>query len=200
MISADSTKTMSHIIVGVLAIQGDFERHQQALGKLKVQTLAVKTAEELAQCDGLIIPGGESTTLITLLKKHGLWEALKVFGQQKPIFGTCAGLIILASKIEQNHMDSLKLIDIKVQRNAYGRQVDSFIDRVRLELNAKATECEGVFIRAPKIAELGATVQPLAWHKRDIVMAKRDNILVATFHPELTDDLQVHEYFVRMVK
>lgn len=195
----DKKLFMSKIVIGVLAIQGDFEKHQQALGKLQVRTQLVKTATELSRCDGLVIPGGESTTLITLLKKHGLWDVLKIFGQQKPIFGTCAGLIILANKIEQNHMDSLKLIDVKVQRNAYGRQIDSFIDRVQLQLDAEKAEYEGVFIRAPKIVELGPSVQPLAWHKRDIVMAKRDNILVATFHPELTDDLQIHEYFVRMV-
>lgn len=188
------------ILIGVLALQGDFAKHQIALEKLGVNHVPVKTVAELQYCDGLIIPGGESTTLVTLMKSHGLWPALAIFGQAKPILGTCAGCIILAREVVTNQVDTLKLINITVARNAYGRQVDSFIDEIRLELNGVQEKYEGVFIRAPKIVKYDSSVQLLAWYQKEVVMVRAQHILAATFHPELTDNLHIHEYFVHMVR
>lgn len=185
--------------IGILAIQGDFEKHKQAISKLGEEAVLVRTKAELDSCEGLIIPGGESTTLTNLLKKHGLWDEIRVFASARPIFGTCAGLIILAARVNKNHVQTLGLIDITVERNAYGRQVNSFIDDVEININGTEKHFEGVFIRAPRIVELGKGVVPLAHHNQDVVMAEQDNILVATFHPELTDDLLVHRYFVEKV-
>ncbi len=182
--------------VGVLAVQGDFEKHQRMVAHLDAIPILVKTAEQLAKCQGLIIPGGESTTLSLMLRKHGLWDELKSFAKDHPIFGTCAGLILLAKVVEGAPVESLGLIDIQVRRNAYGRQVNSFIDTVKVDFGAGPFDFEGVFIRAPKIAALGEGVRPLAWHGDDVVMAEQGNVLVATFHPELTEDPRVHEYFV----
>ena len=185
--------------IGVLAIQGDFDKHLQMLQKLKVDALPVKTASQLIDCTGLILPGGESTTFINLLHKHDLWEEIKSFAQNKPIFGTCAGLIVLANKVTKNHVETMGVINIEVDRNAYGRQVDSFIDNIQLDFNTGKFDFEGVFIRAPKIRQIGQDVKPLGWHGQDVVLAEQDNILVATFHPELTEDKAVHEYFVKKV-
>lgn len=182
--------------VGVLAVQGDFEKHQRVVAQLDAIPVLVKTAEQLAKCRALIIPGGESTTLSLMLRKHGLWDELRSFAQDHPIFGTCAGLILLAKGVEGAPIESLGLIDVQVRRNAYGRQVNSFIDPVRVDFGAGAFDFEGIFIRAPKIVALGAGVRPLAWHGEDVVMAEQGNVLVATFHPELTEDARIHEYFL----
>jgi 5'-phosphate synthase pdxT subunit len=159
--------------------------------------LLVRTRTQLQACDGLILPGGESTTLTLLMKKHDLWEELIRFGRNKPIFGTCAGLIVLAAATTTNHIETLGLIDITVARNAYGRQIDSFIDDVSLEIDSTNGLFEGVFIRAPKIVAMGESVRVLARHDGDVVMAEQDNVLVAAFHPELTSDDRIHAYFLR---
>ena len=185
--------------IGVLAIQGDFDLHRQMVEHLGHEAVLVRTPEQLAPCQGLIVPGGESTTLTKLLKKHGLWNALTDFAAERPLFGTCAGLIVLARETVSNDIETLGLIDIAVARNAYGRQVDSFIDDVKLDLNHQTSTFEGVFIRAPKIVSLGDGVTPLAWHGGDVVMAENRRVLVATFHPELTDDPRVHQYFIHKV-
>lgn len=186
--------------VGVLALQGDFEKHQNTLLKLGHTPLPVRTREQLEQCDGLVIPGGESTTLLKLMKKHNMWDVVIEFAQTRPVYGTCAGCILVANSIVGMQQESLKLIDIAVQRNAYGRQVDSFIDDIRLQFNGKVDTVEGVFIRAPKITSMGPEVTPLAWHHQDVVLAEQGHILVGTFHPELTDDLSIHEYFIQKIK
>ena len=185
--------------IGILALQGDFEKHGQMMALLGHQTLLVRTIEQLHSCAGLIIPGGESTTLTKLMKKHNLWEPVRQFSREKPVFGTCAGLIVLAKKAVRNNVETLGLIDIQVIRNAYGRQVDSFIDTVTLKLGGDESTFEGVFIRAPKIVSLGKDVVPLAWHGDDVVMAEKGNVLVAAFHPELTSDTKVHEYFAKKI-
>lgn len=187
-----------HTVIGVLALQGDYEKHRQMLERLGRHALLVFTRADLQQCDGLIIPGGESTTLITLLKKHDLWQAVREFGALKPIYGTCAGCILAAQSVTPPQ-DSLGLIDATVQRNAYGRQVDSFIDDVSVQLNGKAETVEGVFIRAPKIVALGQAVVPLARRRDEVVLAQQGHILIGTFHPELTDDLRIHRYFAELV-
>ncbi len=186
--------------IGILAVQGDFELHGKALEKLDAEVQLVRKPEQLEACAGLIIPGGESTTFIRLLKAVSLYEAIRDFARKRPIFGTCAGLIVLARQVTNYPLETLGLIDIAVARNAYGRQIDSFVDRVTIQLNGKAVDTEGVFIRAPKIVEMGPLVQPLGWHGKDVVMAEEGHILVATFHPELTDNLTVHRYFLKRVK
>lgn len=183
--------------VGVLAVQGDYHCHVTALQKLDVDPLLVRTAADLQRCDGLVIPGGESTTLTIVMQKHGLWEPLQKFGRKKTIFGTCAGLIILAAETPNHPFAPLGLIDVTVERNAYGRQVDSFIDIVHLSLNKKKQQIPGFFIRAPKIVRVGKAVRVLGKHRQEIVLVENEHILAATFHPELTDDASVHKYFLQ---
>lgn len=129
-----------------------------------------------------------------------MWKALLEYGKIHPIYGTCAGCIILADTVVGMDQESLKLVDVSVKRNAYGRQIDSFIDDIKISLNGTTKMMEGVFIRAPKIVSMGAEVKPLAWHQEDVVLAEQDSILVGTFHPELTRDLAVHRYFINLVK
>lgn len=186
--------------IGILGVQGDFDKHRQMVAGLGHNTLLVKTRDQFLSCDGLIIPGGESTTLTKLLKKHDLWNPLVEFAGSRPVFGTCAGCIILAKESVNNLVEPLGLIDIKVARNAYGRQIDSFIDDVQVDLGDQKFAFEGVFIRAPKIVESGENVKPLATYKGDVVLAENQNILVATFHPELTDDPRIHQYFISKIK
>ncbi len=183
-------------IVGVLALQGDFLQHEKALSRIRIQTKRVRTPEELGQCDGLILPGGESTTFINLLKKTGLYTAIQKFAKERPLMGTCAGLITLSAKVTNNSMEPLGLIDIEAERNAYGRQIDSFIDDIQIPLFKNKPRFEGVFIRAPKIQHTGKNVENLAFHHDEVVMARNERVLVTTFHPELTRDGRVHQYFV----
>ena len=186
--------------IGVVAIQGDYDKHRQVLNKLHTDAVFVKDPKQLNTCDALIIPGGESTTLIKLFKANHLFEAIKEFATQKPVMGTCAGLILLAKKVYNPEQESLQLIDIEVNRNAYGRQIDSFINNVNLSMNSRKDPFEGVFIRAPKITRTGQGVKQLGFLNTEVVLAENSHILVATFHPELTDDSRIHEYFIHKSK
>jgi 5'-phosphate synthase pdxT subunit len=186
--------------IGVLAIQGDFELHQRVLAKMGVKSVLVRDVKDLSQCDGLIIPGGESTTFLKILKANNLFNQIKKFGRQKAIMGTCAGSITLAKNVVNFPMKTLDLIDMKIARNAYGRQIDSFIDTVELNLNNEKLIFEGVFIRAPKILEADKSVKKLGYYNSDVVLAENDHILVTTFHPELTDDFRIHQYFLDKIK
>lgn len=190
--------------IGVLALQGDFERHRNALARVRagepVESVEVRKVEQLADLDGLIIPGGESTTLLKLMEYFGFWPALEAFHRAgKPIFGTCAGLILVARDVDNPKQASLGLIDVGVERNAYGRQRESFEARGDAELDGP-TSLEMVFIRAPRIRRVGPGVSVLARHKDEPVMAREGSVLVATFHPELTDDPTVHTYFCAMAR
>lgn len=178
--------------VGVLALQGDYERHVRALEAAGAHAVEVRTAAELAAADALVLPGGESTTMLKLLHRESLFEPLKAFGQAKPIFGTCAGAILLATHVTSPEQESLGLMDIGVQRNAYGRQLDSRVVTLPSELG----DLEAVFIRAPIIRSVGPGVKVLATYNNDPVLAEQGRHLVATFHPELTDDHRVHAYFL----
>lgn len=186
--------------IGILALQGDFERHQVLLTDLKVNSLQVRKPHDLEQCQGLIIPGGESTTLIKLLRESGLFQLIPKFAVKYPIFGTCAGLILLSKEVINNPVESFGLIDLTVERNAYGRQINSFIDIVDLELNGKAQKLEGVFIRAPKIVKIGEGVKILGRHSNEIVVVEKDQHLASTFHPELSGSKLIHQYFLDKVK
>jgi 5'-phosphate synthase pdxT subunit len=190
------------VLIGVLALQGDFAAHGRALTELGVPWLPVKTPADLEQVDALILPGGESTTLLKLLRSSSLWDALPAWhASGKPLMGTCAGVILLAREARQPTQPSYGLLDAVAIRNAYGRQVDSFIapgEVVDLE-ELGESPLEMVFIRAPRLTELGPTVQVLATCKDDVVLVRQGAVLGATFHPELTQDRRVHEYFLRMV-
>jgi pyridoxal 5'-phosphate synthase pdxT subunit len=180
--------------IGILDIQGSVEEHFECLLGLGVELELVKKPEQLDECDGLIIPGGESTTVGKLIKKWKLEGAIKSRVKKgMAVWGTCAGAILLA--------EDLGLIDAKVDRNAYGRQLDSFeaeVDFNPPEVGYGGTAVPGVFIRAPKITFTGGAVETLAKYKGDVVAAKEGNIMITTFHPELTHDLTVHRYFLEM--
>ena len=187
--------------IGVLALQGDFAMHARALEKCGAEAVEIRKPEQLDDIDGLIMPGGESTTLLKLMDAWGFVPALEKFhAGGKPIFGTCAGLILTARDVANPAQFSLGLIDVGVERNAYGRQRESFEAAGTAVLDGRPVPIEMVFIRAPRIRRVGPGVETLARHGDEPVMARQGSVLVATFHPELTDDPTVHEYFCRMVK
>lgn len=195
-------KDAEKVTVGVLALQGAFREHIKAIKKIGHNALEIKAAGQLKEIDGLIIPGGESTTINKLLIKYGFHDAIKDFYKSsKPIFGTCAGLIILSKKSSGNQF-GLGYIDIKAERNAYGRQIESFEEYIDLkkEDNLNGLKFHAVFIRAPKIKEIGSKVEKLGIHKKEVVFAREGNVLVCSFHPELTEDLRIHQYFIDMIK
>jgi 5'-phosphate synthase pdxT subunit len=188
--------------VGVLAIQGDFAAHLAALREAGAEACEVRKAAELRQVDGLVIPGGESTTLLKFILNAdlGYIVAFEEFHRaKKPMFGTCAGLILLAKEVANPAQFSFGFIDVAVERNSYGRQKESFETVGEEFLEGAAKPLRMVFIRAPRITHVGPRVEVLArWHEEP-VMARQDSILVATFHPELSGDLSVHRYFLEMM-
>jgi 5'-phosphate synthase pdxT subunit len=186
--------------VGVLALQGDFAAHGAALERAGAAVVYVRERGQLAGLDGLVIPGGESTTMLKLLRYDGLFDALVEFGRRKPVFGTCAGAILLASRVEGPAQESLGLMDFEIERNAYGRQVDSRVAVLEPEAEFQARtrpgKLEAVFIRAPVIRRVGDGAKVLAWYEGDPVLVENGAHLAATFHPELTRDPRVHALFL----
>ena len=187
-------------MIGVLGLQGDYAAHCRMLEQAGATATVVKKPELLADLDGLVIPGGESTTLIKLMDSSNFWESLQNFADAaKPILGTCAGMILLARQVDNPPQKSLGLIDIAIERNSYGRQVDSFEGPGTFHANDTDKDLYMIFIRAPRIVELGDGVERLATCRDDCVMARQNNVVVASFHPELTDDLTVHRYFLELI-
>ena len=185
-------------LIGVLALQGAVREHEAALAAAGARSKAIKWPAELAGVDGLIIPGGESTTIGKLMVKYGFIDAIRDFAASgKPVYGTCAGLIAVAKRITEGTAAWLELMDVEARRNAFGRQQESF--EAELNIPVLGRPFTGVFIRAPWIEAVGPGVEVLAEHNDHIVMAREGNILVTAFHPELTDDIRVHEYFIEMV-
>jgi len=186
--------------VGILDIQGSVKEHFEALKKCKVPTVLVKTVDDLNEVSGLIIPGGESTTIGKLLKRFGLGnEIIKRVRNGMPVWGTCAGAILLAKKIiNDEKVDGLNLMNIEISRNSYGRQVDSFETEIEFDFDGAIKKIPAVFIRAPKIAIVGKGVKILAKYGQDIVAAREKNMLSTTFHPEMTNNISVHKYFIEM--
>jgi 5'-phosphate synthase pdxT subunit len=209
--------------VGVLALQGDFQAHERALTRAGAEAVQVRTAADLDAVEGLVIPGGESTTMMKLLEEEKLLDPLREFGRKRPIFGTCAGAILLATSVSIAHntagrdglppdgsashavrsgavnppQASLGLMDMEVERNAYGRQLDSRI--AKLHPHGMEGDLEAVFIRAPIIRHLGRDANVLASYEGDPVLVEQGRHLAATFHPELTDDSRVHLMFLRKI-
>ncbi|MBD3225679.1 MAG: pyridoxal 5'-phosphate synthase glutaminase subunit PdxT [Caldithrix sp.] len=182
--------------VGILALQGDFTKHVQSVARLNHQPVLIRKPEELKQCDYLILPGGESTTFLHLIEQLDLRQPIIEFSREKPIMGTCAGLITLSKDVAGLPHPSLGLIDLHTVRNAYGRQIDSFVGDVRLSFDERRNIFEGIFIRAPRIKRIGQDVEQIGFHNDDVVLAHNQTILVASFHPELTDDTRIHRYFL----
>jgi len=189
--------------VGVLALQGDFEAHRKALARAGAEGRPVRTAAGLEGVDGLVIPGGESSTMLKLLRAENLIEPLRRFGERRPIFGTCAGAILLAAEVSQPGQESLGLMDITVERNGYGRQLHSRVVRLMPEeefaRRTRGGELETVFIRAPIIRRVGEAARVLARYEGDPVLVEQGLHMAATFHPELTVDERVHRLFLEKI-
>jgi 5'-phosphate synthase pdxT subunit len=185
--------------MGVLALQGDFALHARALSRCGAEAVEVRKPEELEGLAGLVIPGGESTTLLKLMDAWGFVPALEKFhAAGRPIFGTCAGLILVAREVTNPAQFSLGFVDVSVERNAYGRQRESFETVGTANLDDRPAEVAMVFIRAPRIRRVGEGVQTLARCRGDAVLVRQGTVLAAAFHPELTDDPTVHRYFHEM--
>ena len=181
--------------VGVLALQGAFAAHSDCLTSIGVQSIEVRTPEQLNSVDALLMPGGESSTMSQLLESSGLFDPISTrIADGMPVFGTCAGMILLASEILDGRSDqrSFSAIDISVRRNAFGRQVDSFEGAI----NSSVGDFHGVFIRAPRIERVGDEVEVLGSIHNEPVLVRQGNVLAASFHPELSNDARLHEYFV----
>lgn len=183
--------------IGILAIQGDFQAHAGMFHKLGVNTVEVRTVADLEGCDGLVLPGGESTTQLQFLQEEGLYGAIREFsGKGGAIFGTCAGAILLATKVKNPAQDSLKLLDMTVLRNGYGRQLGSDVFFGTSTLNKDPLEM--VFIRGPIIEKVAPDIRVLAKFEGKPALVEKGHILAATFHPELTADTTVHEHFLEL--
>src|SRR5262249_47378562 len=184
--------------IGVLAIQGDYEAHKARLKQLGGEVTLVRKPEQLDAIDAIIIPGGESTTFLNFLEEHGFLEKLRDFVRSKPTFGTCAGAILLAKEVENPPQTSLGALDIRVQRNAYGRQIDSSIREGKTKIGNEPLEM--VFIRAPKIVATGKGVEVLATEGGDPVLVRQGKIMASTFHPELSADTRIHREFLSLIE
>jgi 5'-phosphate synthase pdxT subunit len=183
--------------IGVLAIQGNYASHAQALAEAGAEPIEVRKSDELAGLDGLVLPGGESTTMLRFLEKHRFFEQLQEFCRAKPVFGTCAGVILLAREVLNPAQRSLGVLDATIERNAYGRQIDSVI--MTAETALPGGPLEMVFIRSPRISQTGPGVEILARRDGFPALVRERNILAATFHPELSPDRRVHRLFVEAV-
>lgn len=184
------------MLIGVLALQGGFSKHVAMLQSLNVPVIEVRTVEELQKCDGLIIPGGESTTLSRSIEYGNLHEALVTFFQKKPVFGTCAGIILMSTHIIGSAVTHFNALDIDVERNAFGRQAESFSTSIPFQKK----EVPAVFIRAPRIRRTGPEVKILSSYKDEPILVQQGHFLGATFHPELTSNTAIHEYFLTFFK
>jgi len=181
--------------IGVLSLQGDFAKHEEMLQSLNIETVQVRKTDDLQRCDKLIIPGGESTTLTKLMLRYEFYEPIREFSRSCPIMGTCAGLIMLAAEVDDPRVTPLHLIDISVSRNAYGRQIDSFVTDVNVPFSEETGTFRAIFIRAPRIQRIGSDVEILTESQGHPIVVRNKNIFALAFHPELTDDPRIHQYF-----
>lgn len=183
------------LTIGVVALQGSFAKHAHSLGKLGIKSRAVREAADLKLIDALILPGGESTTMTLLLEEEGLWEPMNEILDSMPVFGTCAGAILLGQQVDDERVRCFNKIDYVAERNAYGRQIESFSTSLIMP-SLLDHDFHAIFIRAPKFRDIQPTVRQLAVFGADPVLLRQDNVLVASFHPELTEDPGIHKYFV----
>jgi len=184
--------------IGILALQGDYDAHRARLIELGAKTALVRTAADLAKVDALVMPGGESSTMLKFLERDGFFDHVKKFARQHPVFGTCAGAILLAEDVVGPAQKSLGALPIRIRRNAYGRQIESSIHSAKSTLGKEPLEM--VFIRAPKIEKLGKGVEVLAEYDGSPVLVRKGKTLAATFHPELSEDKRVHQYFLDIMQ
>lgn len=189
-------------LIGVLALQGAFAKHIEVLQSLGIKAKQIRYPDEFEKCDGLIIPGGESTTIMRHIQNEHFEEALLTFAEKKPIFGTCAGLILMAKEIVGDTMVPFSFLDVAVERNAFGRQTESFRADVKVQLAAARSQIfSAIFIRAPRITKVNAsTVKVLAQFENEPILVQQGHHLGATFHPELTADPAIHLYFLNLFK
>jgi pyridoxal 5'-phosphate synthase pdxT subunit len=184
--------------IGVLALQGDFSKHALMIKALGHHVIEVRKPDQLKECDALVIPGGESTVMLRQIDFIKMRETLIDFASKKPVFGTCAGLILLSKTIKKSTLVPLGLLDVVVERNAYGRQIDSF--ETVIECGGISTHTiPAIFIRAPRITSVGAGVEVLGTLEGDPVIVRQENLLGATFHPELTSDYTIYHYFLNQI-
>ena len=195
---ADASPGTAQPVIGILALQGAFDAHARMLQSLGASTVLVRKPEQLASIDGLIIPGGESTTFLKHLERAGFFAALADFTRTKPTFGTCAGVILLAKTVLSPAQKSLEVLDVTIERNAYGRQNDSRI--LEAETTLPGGPIEMVYIRAPRITAMGPDVEVLAEREGSPTLVRQGHLLAATFHPELSTDPRVHRLFLDLVK
>ena len=181
--------------IGVLGLQGAYAKHLAVLQQLDVQAVDVRKPGDLEECHGLIMPGGESTTMTKLINEIDMHDALLKFSVDRPVFGTCAGMILMATKVDDDRVKTLNLMNIEVERNGYGRQIDSFIDELDVTTNGQAFSMRGVFIRAPRIKNMGEGVEVLASVNGEPVLVQEGHHMAAAFHPELTGETRIHKYF-----
>ena len=181
--------------IGVLGLQGAYAKHLAILQQLHLKAVDVRKPNDLEECHGLIIPGGESTTMTKLINEIEMHGALLKFSVDRPVFGTCAGMILMATKVDDDRVKTLNLMNIEVERNGYGRQIDSFIDELDVTTNGQAFSMRGVFIRAPRIKNMGEEVEVLASVNGEPVLVQEGHHMAAAFHPELTGETRIHNYF-----
>jgi 5'-phosphate synthase pdxT subunit len=182
------------IYVGVLAIQGGYQSHIDMLKKIGVKSCEIRTTDDLESVTHLIIPGGETTTIQKVIRNNGIWNHLTGF--KGPVMGTCMGSILMASEIQEPKAEGFSMLDIAVKRNAYGRQINSFIAEGKTEFSEKPFEM--VFIRAPKIVRIGENIRPIAWLDDEVTGVMAGNKIAVTFHPELSNDMSIHKFFVSL--
>ncbi len=186
-------------IVGILAFQGDFAKHEEAFAKLKCETRLVKSPSQLEVCNYLVIPGGESSVIDRFVKSTQLAEPIRRFASHRPVWGTCAGMILLAAQVTNDRtITPLSLLDVTIERNGYGRQFESFIDTGQVKFGAKLQPLEMVFIRAPKITNIGAEVERLGTCRSETVIVRQGNVIATSFHPELTASTRFQQYFLSL--
>ena len=186
--------------IGVLGLQGAYAKHLAILQQLHLKAVDVRKPNDLEECHGLIIPGGESTTMTKLINEIEMHGALLKFSVDRPVFGTCAGMILMATKVDDDRVKTLNLMNIEVERNGYGRQIDSFIDELDVTTNGQAFSMRGVFIRAPRIKNMGEGVEVLASVNGEPVLVQEGHHMAAAFHPELTGETRIHNYFSTLKK
>ena len=185
------------MMIGVLALQGDYAKHIQILEMLKIQAIEIRYPDELKLIDGLVIPGGESTTMTDLMCRSSFYKPIQIFAEKKPILGTCAGLIMMAETVADSRIKPLGILNIKVDRNAYGRQIHSFTDQLTVSLNGKLEHVPATFIRAPKISSVDKFIEVLSEYNGEPVVIKQGHHLGMTFHPELNGITIFHNFIFK---